>query len=97
MPAYLIGTIHVSNSLRWQEYVDRVGATFVQYGGRVLFRGVKDEQLNGAAHGERVVVAQFDDAAALKRWHDSLEYQQLVTLRESGADVVLTSYQSASQ
>ena len=97
MPAYLIGTIHVNDPQRWQDYVDRVGATFVQYGGRVLLRGVKAEQLSGAAHGERVVVAEFDDAAALKRWHDSVEYQQLVGLRNSGADVVLTSYQSSAQ
>ena len=94
MPAYLIGTIRVSDPQRWQQYVDRVGATFTQYGGRVLFRGVKNDELNGTAHGERVVAAEFDDTAALRRWHDSNEYQQLIALRDAGADVVLTAYQS---
>lgn len=94
MPAYLVGTIRVNDPQRWNEYVDRVGATFELHGGRVLFRGVKDTQLNGAAHGERIVVAEFDDVAALKRWHDSDEYQQLIALRDSGADVVLAAYRS---
>lgn len=97
MPAYLIGTIRVNDPRRWQEYVDRVGATFVQHGGRVLFRGTKQAQLNGAAHGERVVIAEFDDVTALKRWHDSEDYQQLVALRDAGADVVLTAYQLQPQ
>ncbi|MGH6608859.1 MAG: DUF1330 domain-containing protein [Burkholderiaceae bacterium] len=94
MPAYLIGTININDPRRWQEYVDRVGATFEIYGGRVLFRGVKASQLNGEAHGDRVVVAEFDDSAALKRWHDSAQYQQLIAMRNAGADVVLTAYQS---
>ena len=94
MPAYLIGTIRVKDRQRWQEYVDRVGSTFAQYGGRVMFRAVKDAQLSGAAHGESIVVAEFDDAAALRRWHDSPEYQQLTAVRDAAADVTLTAYQS---
>lgn len=94
MPAYLIGTIRVTDARRWHEYVDCVGATFSQYGGRVMFRGIKELQLNGAVHGESVVVAEFDDAAALKRWHDSAEYQQLTAVRDAAADVVLTAYRS---
>ena len=66
-----------------------------QHGGRVLFRGAKDVQLNRAAHGEHIVVAEFDSIAALRRWHDSPEYQQLIALRDAGADVVLTAYQSS--
>lgn len=94
MPAYLIGTIRVVDPQRWQEYVDCVGATFSQHGGRVMFRGVKDVQLSGAAHGESVVVAEFADAAALKRWHDSADYQQLIAVRDAAAEVVLTAYRS---
>jgi uncharacterized protein (DUF1330 family) len=48
--------------------------------------------LAGRAHGERVVVARFADMAALRRWHESAEYQSLVPLREAAADVVLTAY-----
>lgn len=94
MAAYLIGTIRITDSARWQQYVDRVGTTFQLYGGTVLFRGGKAAELNGKAHGEQIVVAEFEDMTALMRWHDSSEYQQLAALRDAGADVVLTAYRT---
>lgn len=92
MPAYLIGTIRITDPAVWQTYVDAVGATFEPWGGRVLFRGAKVARLNGDAHGERVVVAEFDDMTALMNWHDSPAYQALIALRTQGAEVVLTAY-----
>jgi uncharacterized protein (DUF1330 family) len=94
MPAYVVGTIRVTDPPRWQQYVERVGATFGVAGGRVLLRGAKAAALNGEAHGERVVVIEFADADAARRWHESPEYRALVELRDSAADVVLTLYQS---
>lgn len=94
MPAYLIGTIRVTDPAQWQRYVERVGATFAPRGGQVLLRGAKALELNQTAHGERVVVAQFESLAALRAWHDSPEYQALIALRDAGADVVLTAYES---
>lgn len=94
MPAVIVGTIRVTDPVKWQQYVDRVGATFAPHGGRVLLRGEKARELAGQGHGERVVVAEFPDLDALLRWHDSAEYQALVALREAGADVVLTAYRT---
>ncbi len=94
MPAYLIGTIRVTDPVTWQRYVERVGATFPLHDGQVLFRGVKAIELNQSAHGERVVVARFESLAALGAWYDSPEYQALIALRDAGADVVLTAYES---
>lgn len=92
MPAYLIGQIRVTDPAQWQRYVDRVGATFAPHGGRVMFRGMKAAELARNAHGDRVVVAQFESLEALHAWHDSPEYQALVALREAGAEVVLSAY-----
>ena len=94
MPAYLVGTIRVNDPQRWQQYVERVGATFGPHGGRLVFRGAKCEELNLHAHGDRIVVVEFQDLAALRRWHESVEYQALTDLRDAGADVVLTAYQA---
>ncbi len=94
MPALLIGQIRVTDPVAWQRYVERVGATFPPHGGQVLFRGSKAVELNLSTHGERVVVAQFDSLAALRAWHDSPEYQALIALRDAGAEVVLTAYES---
>jgi uncharacterized protein (DUF1330 family) len=92
MPAYIVGTITVRDSEAWQVYVERVGATFGPFGGRVLFRGQTALALSGAAPGQRVVVAEFPDLDALRRWHDSPQYQALIPLRNRGAEVVLTAY-----
>ncbi len=94
MPAYLIGTIRINDAARWQQYVDRVGATFAAHGGCVLLRAHKAVALNGQAHGEQVVVAEFESMDSLMQWHGSSEYQQLIALRDGGADVVLTAYQA---
>lgn len=92
MAAYLVGTIHVRDLGAWRRYVEEVGTTFAPFGARVLFRGTDPVALARAAHGERIVVVEFPDLAALRRWHDSPQYQALVPLRESAADVVLTGY-----
>jgi uncharacterized protein (DUF1330 family) len=92
MPAYLVGTIKVRDPQAWQAYVEQVGATFGPFGGHVVFRGSKMDELNGVAHGERVVIVEFPDLDSLRRWHDSPEYQALIPHRNQGADVVLTSY-----
>jgi uncharacterized protein (DUF1330 family) len=94
MRAFIVGTIRVTDPGAWQCYVERVGATFAPHSGSVLLRGSKARELAGSAHGERVVVAEFADIESLMRWHDSAEYQALVALREAGADVVLTAYQT---
>lgn len=94
MPAVIVGTIRVTDPVKWQQYVDHVGATFAPHGGRVLLRGAKAHELAGQGHGERVVVAEFPDLDALLRWHESPEYQALVALREAGAEVVLTAYRT---
>ena len=93
MPAYVVGTIRVTDAAHWQQYVERVGATFGVAGGRVLLRADKAAALHGTAHGERVVVIEFADGEAARRWHDAPEYRALVALRDAGADVVLTLYQ----
>lgn len=95
--AYYVGLIRVRDALRWQEYIDLVGATVAQYGGRVLFRGANGQimagkQLVGTTPFDRVVTLQFTDEAAARRWHDSPEYQRLVPIRDRGADVVLNLY-----
>lgn len=94
MPAFIVGTIRVTDAEAWQGYVQRVGATFAPHGGRVLLRGVLARELSGQPHGDRVVIAEFADLDALMRWHESPEYQSLIALRDAGAEVVLTAYQT---
>ena len=93
MAAYCIGQITVKDGQAWEEYRSRVGATIVQYGGQVLFRGGLQRAFSGAADHDSVVALRFESLAAANRWHDSPEYQALIPLREQGALVTLTLYE----
>jgi uncharacterized protein (DUF1330 family) len=93
MAAYIVGTITVRDEALWAKYVAGVAGTFDRYEGEVLLRARAPLALSGQAHGERVVVARFEDIAALRRWFDSAEYQGLIPLRDAAADVVLTAYE----
>jgi len=95
MPAYLVGTIHVTNADAWGRYLVQVASTFAPFNGRLLFRGgAPPVALAREVHGDRIVVVEFPDMDSLRRWHDSPQYQALVPLREAGAEVVLTGYQA---
>ena len=91
-PAYYLGLIRVINNDAWQQYLSLVGATIEQYGGRVLFRGVKRAVMAGSPTHERVVTLVFTDEISARRWHDSAEYQALIPLRDRGASVTLVLY-----
>ncbi len=95
--AYFVGLISIRNEAKWQEYVAQVGSTIVQYGGDVVFRGVKrnvnpNENKSNEPNNERVVTLQFADVESAKRWHESPEYQRLIPIRDLGAQVTLTLY-----
>ena len=57
------------------------GASIAQYGGKFLTRGGKTELLEGSPDPARVVVIEFADMAAAKRWYDSPEYQEALKIR----------------
>jgi uncharacterized protein (DUF1330 family) len=89
MAAYYVGSIAVTNPEIWQSYVEQVGRTIAQYGGEVMFRGVKPAAENST---HRIVALRFATKEAALRWHDSPEYQRLVPLRDAGANVDLVLY-----
>jgi uncharacterized protein (DUF1330 family) len=91
--AICVGHIRVRNAEAWEAYRARVGATVVQYGGELLFRGNARECFAGERQGDKVVALRFPDLAAARRWHDSPEYQALVALRDEGADVTLELFE----
>jgi len=52
-----------------------------QYGGRYLTRGGAAELIEGGPEPKRVVILEFADVAAVKRWYDSPEYQKILPIR----------------
>jgi uncharacterized protein (DUF1330 family) len=81
MPAYFIAEIEVTDASAYEPYRALAGASIAQYGGKFLVRGGAAELIEGSNEPKRVVVIEFADAAAFKRWYDSPEYQQALPIR----------------
>ncbi len=92
MPAYFIAEVDVTNPDGYAEYRPLAGASIAQYGGKFLARGGKTELLEGAPEPARVVVIEFADMDAAKRWYNSPEYQAALKIRlaNSTGRVLLT-------
>jgi len=81
MPAYFVVEIEITDMEAMAPYREAVGATLTQYGGRFLTRGGNVELIEGSPEPKRVVLLEFADTAAFKRWYNSPEYQKILPNR----------------
>ena len=85
MAAYFISeTLSVSDPDAMEKYRAGVGAVVEQFGGRYVARGAA-EVLEGDWAPGRIVMLEFDDVEAAKRFHNAPEYSELMKLRQSGS------------
>ena len=81
MPAYFVAELDMANPAGFEPYRAAVPATIAQYGGRYLTRGGATELIEGGPEPKRVVILEFADAEAIKRWYNSPEYQKILPIR----------------
>lgn len=86
MPAYIIAQINVTDPTKYQEYVKLAGPAGAKYGGKFLVRGGTKTTLEGDIPFSRIVIQEFADAAAAKRFYTSPEYQAARKNRIGAAD-----------
>lgn len=92
--AYILGHITVKDERKWAEYCSKVPATVAPWGGTVVMRGRRTAVLAGEHAYTDTVLIRFPDAKSAASWHDSPQYQALVSIRAQAADVVIISYES---
>jgi uncharacterized protein (DUF1330 family) len=78
MPAYFVVELEITNPTAMEPYRAAVPATITQYGGRFLTRAGATELIEGGPEPKRIVILEFADTAACKRWYDSPEYQKIL-------------------
>ena len=78
MPAYFCVELETHNPDGMAEYRAGVPATVAQYGGRFLTRRGATELIEGGPEPKGIVILEFPDAAAVKRWYNSPEYQKIL-------------------
>jgi len=81
MPAYIIAEVEVINPAGYESYRPLAGASVAQYGGKFVVRGGRAELVEGSKEPARIVVIEFADTAAAKRWYNSPEYQEALKIR----------------
>ena len=78
MAAYFVVELETTNMAAMEPYRAAVPATIAQYGGRYLTRGSATELIEGGPEPKRIVILEFADGAAIKRWYNSPEYQKIL-------------------
>ena len=89
MSAYVIANVDVHDPQAYEAYRCRTRETIEAHGGRFIVRGGDIDVLEGEPNVRRLVVIEFPDKEAARRWYDSPEYQAILPLRTSTSDGAL--------
>jgi uncharacterized protein (DUF1330 family) len=86
VPAYAIAAVsaaHDDEALA--EYRRRNTEAVEAHGGRFVVRGGPIDVLEGDWSPLRVVVMEFDDTEAARRWYESEAYQEAIPIRQGAS------------
>jgi len=85
MTTYAVALLHDIRPGLWlPRYLSWIDATLAPFGGRFLVHGDPPEVLEGDWHGDLIVIA-FPDRAAAKAWYASPAYGKILPLRRANA------------
>jgi uncharacterized protein (DUF1330 family) len=93
MPAYVIVETDISDPERYEQYKAASPGAIAAGGGRFLVRGGELAVLEGDWEPTRLVVLEFEDLAAAKRWYESEIYQEAKQLRRGAAHLRIVAVQ----
>ena len=93
MAAYVIVETDVTDPEGYERYKAASSGAVAAAGGRYLARGGAMDVLEGDWRPPRLVILEFEDLAAARRWYDSEIYRQARTLREGAAGILMVAVQ----
>ena len=85
MAAYVIVETDVTDPEQYEQYRAASPAAIAAGGGRFLVRGGEHVVLEGDWQPPRLVMLEFEDLEAARRWYESDAYQEAKKLREGAA------------
>jgi uncharacterized protein (DUF1330 family) len=91
MPAYVIVDTDIHDPERYEQYKAASPGAVAAGGGRFVARGGELAVLEGNWQPARLVIVEFEDLEAVKRWYSSPEYQAAKQLREGAADLSMVA------
>jgi len=93
MPAYVIVETDISDPEQYEQYKAASPGAVASGGGRFVVRGGELAVLEGDWKPTRLVVLEFEDLEAARRWYDSPEYQEAKKLRHGAASLRMVAVQ----
>jgi uncharacterized protein (DUF1330 family) len=93
MPAYVIVETGITDPERYEQYKAAASSSIEAGRGRYLVRGGEHLVLEGDWHPTRLVVVEFEDLAAARRWYESEVYQEAKKLRKGAAHMRMVAVQ----
>jgi uncharacterized protein (DUF1330 family) len=85
VPAYIIVETDIHDPEQYEQYKQAAPGAVAAGGGRFIVRGGELAVLEGDWQPKRLVLLEFPDLEAAKRFYDSSEYQDAKRLREGAA------------
>lgn len=93
MPAYVIVETDIHDPEQYERYKQASPGAVAAGGGRFIVRGGELAVLEGDWQPTRLVVLEFEDLDAAKRFYDSPAYQEAKALREGAANMKMVAVQ----
>ena len=97
MPAYVIVETDVHDPEQYERYKAASPGAVHAGGGRFVVRGGELAVLEGDWHPSRLVILEFPDLDAAKRWYASPEYEEAKRLREGTANLRMVAVQGLDE
>jgi len=84
------GYVILTEAIHDRAGIDAYGAastaSLLEHGGRVLIVDENVEVLEGAWHGTRTVVVEYESVEKAREWYGSASYQAALPLRQAAAE-----------
>ena len=93
MAAYVIVETDISDAEQYEQYKAASPGAVAAGGGRFVVRGGELAVLEGEWSPSRLVILEFEDLDAAKRWYESETYQDAKKLREGAARLNMVAVQ----
>lgn len=85
MSVYIIVDLDVTDPEKFAKYREQVPPLIEAYGGKYIVRGGEHEVLEGGWNPNRLVVLEFESAAAAKKFWESDDYAPVKKMRHESA------------
>jgi uncharacterized protein (DUF1330 family) len=95
VPAYIVVETDIHDPEQYELYKQASPGAVAAGGGRFIARGGELAVLEGDWRPQRLVLLEFPDLEAAKRFYTSPEYQEAKRLREGAADFKMVAVEGA--